>query len=247
MVYTFEVAVDSVESALTAQKAGANRIELCAGLAMGGITPSHSMIAVAHQYLNIPINVMIRPRRGDFLYSDIEFEIMQRDIDYTKSLNVNGVVLGILKSDGSVDIDRTRILIEQARPLKVTFHRAFDMTVDPFQALDNLMMLGVDTVLTSGQQDSAVMGLSLIADLIRRAGTDIKIMPGAGITPDNIRKIVEGSSTTEFHFSGKATVDSLMQYRQPNLPMSNADQLSEYQLIIADEATIRAIIRNVIG
>lgn len=247
MVYTFEVAVDSVESALTAQKAGANRIELCAGLAMGGITPSHSMIAVAHQHLNIPINVMIRPRRGDFLYSDIEFEIMQRDIDYAKSLNVNGVVLGILRADGSVDIDRTRILIEQARPLKVTFHRAFDMTVDPFQALDNLMMLGVDTVLTSGQQDSAVMGLSLIADLIRRAVTDIKIMPGAGITPDNIRKIVEGSSTTEFHFSGKATVDSLMQYRQPNLPMSNADQLSEYQLIIADEATIRAIIRNVIG
>ena len=230
MAYTFEVAVDSVESAVIAQSAGANRIELCAGLAIGGITPSHGMIAVARERLEIPVNVIIRPRRGDFLYSESEFEIMRRDIEYAKALNVNGVVIGILRADGAIDVDRTRILIEQARPLDVTFHRAFDMTNDPQKALDDLITLGVDTVLTSGQASSAEQGLPLITDLVTQAQGRMKIMPGAGINPTNIRKIVIDSGASEFHFSGKATIASGMQHRNDALAMGGADSLSEYQL-----------------
>jgi len=244
MSLVFEVAVDTIESALTAQECGAHRIELCAGLALGGITPSHGMIAVARERLQIPMNVIIRPRRGDFLYTEPEFEIMRRDIEYAKSLNVNGVVLGLLSADGTVDTVRTRILIEQARPLKVTFHRAFDMTSDPLQALDDLIQIGVDTVLTSGQQASAEQGLPLIEELVNQAGNRIQIMPGAGITPDNIRKVVDGSGANEFHFSGKATVDSSMTHHNKNLAMGGEGSLSEYELQVADEETIRAIIKN---
>ena len=244
MAYTFEVAVDSVESALTAQSAGANRIELCAGLAIGGITPSHGMIAVALERLEIPINVIIRPRRGDFLYSESEFDIMRRDIEYVKSLSVNGVVIGILRADGTVDVDRLRVLIEQARPLDVTFHRAFDMTVDPKKALDDLIALGVNTVLTSGQASSAERGLSLIADLVAQAQGRIKIMPGAGINPQNINNIVTKSRASDFHFSGKTLVESGMQYRNDKLAMGGGDNLSEYQLTLTDKDMIRAIITN---
>jgi len=244
MSYLFEVAVDSIESALIAQSAGANRIELCAGLAIGGITPSHGMIAVARERLEIPINVIIRPRRGDFLYSEAEFEMMRRDIEYAKSLAVNGVVIGLLRDDGTVDIDRTRILIEQARPLDVTFHRAFDMTTDPKQALDDLIALGVNTVLTSGQEATAELGLPLITELVKQAQGRINVMPGAEINPNNISIIVKQSGATEFHFSGKATIDSGMQYRNDKLAMGGGDSLSEYQLTVADANTIRAIIEN---
>ncbi len=242
--YMFEVAVDSIDSALIAQSAGANRIELCAGLAIGGITPSHGMVAVAQQQLEIPINVIIRPRRGDFLYSQSEFEMMQQDIAYAKSLNVNGVVIGMLQADGNIDIDRTRILIEQARPLDVTFHRAFDMAVDPVQALEDLIGLGVNMVLTSGQESSAKKGLPLIAKLVERANGRIKIMPGAGINPTNIRLVVEQSGASDFHFSGKAVVQSGMDYRNDKLAMGGGDNLSEYELTVADANTIREVIDN---
>lgn len=242
MAYVFEVAVGSIESALIAQSAGANRIELCAGLAIGGITPSYGMIAIARERLDIPMNVIIRPRRGDFLYSDVEFDMMQRDIAYAKSLGVNGVVVGMLKADGTIDVDRVRVLIEQAKPLRVTFHRAFDMTVDPLQALDDLIALGVDTVLTSGQEASAEKGLSLITTLVKHAQGRVSIMPGAGIDPSNIRDIVTMSGANEFHFSGKGTVNSPMQYRNNQLAMGGGDGLSEYQLSVADADTIRAVI-----
>lgn len=244
MSIKFEVAVDSIESALTAQDCGAHRIELCADLGIGGITPSHAMIAIAKQRLNILINVIIRPRRGDFLYTEMEFDIMRRDIDYVKSLGINGVVLGILQSDGHIDVERTRELIDLARPLEVTFHRAFDMTVDPHHALDSLIALGVDTLLTSGQQSTAEQGLPLIAELVKQANGRIRIMPGSGINPNNIKAIVEGSGATEFHFSGKTSVDSPMQYHNPNLSMGGKDVGSEYQRSYADADTIRAIIAN---
>lgn len=244
MAYTFEVAVDSVESALTAQSAGANRIELCAGLEIGGITPSYGMIHVARERLEIPINVIIRPRRGDFLYSESEFDMMRRDIAYAHSLAVNGVVIGILRADGSVDVDRTRVLIEQAHPLKVTFHRAFDMTSDPKQALEDLIALGVDTVLTSGQESSAEQGLPLLKQLVEQAQGRIKIMPGGGINPTNIRKIVTESGASNFHFSGKGIIESEMQFRNDKLAMGGGDSLSEYQLTVANEDTIRTIIEN---
>ncbi len=244
MSYLFEVAVDSLESALIAQSAGANRVELCAALSIGGITPSHGMVKLARQQLTVPINVIIRPRQGDFLYSQAEFEMMRHDIEYAKSLNVNGVVIGILRPDGYVDIDRTRILIEQARPLQVTFHRAFDMTADPYRALNDLIDLGVDTILTSGQQSTAKQGLDLIVELVKQADGRIKIMPGSGINPTNIKTIVTHSGASEFHFSGKTSQPSQMTYRNLNLSMGGQDDASEYDITIADEATIRAIIHN---
>lgn len=247
MAYTFEVAVDTIESALIAQEAGAHRIELCAGLAIGGITPSYGMIAVARERLTIPINVIIRPRRGDFLYDESDFDIMRQDIEYAKSQHVNGVVIGLLRADGTVDIDRTRILIEQARPLDVTFHRAFDMTDDPYKALDDLIALGVDTVLTSGQASSAEQGVSLIAGLGKQAQGRITIMPGAGINSKNIGDIVQKSGANAFHFSGKTTVRSGMQHQNTALAMGSADGLSEYQLTTADGDTIREIIANAEG
>jgi copper homeostasis protein len=244
MAYLFEVAVGSIESALIAQSAGANRIELCAGLAIGGITPSYGMIAVARERLDIPMNVIIRPRRGDFLYSDVEFDMMQRDIAYAKSLGVNGVVIGMLKADGTVDVERVRVLVEQAKPLHVTFHRAFDMAVDLMQALDDLIALDIDTVLTSGQESSAEKGLSLITALVKHAQGRVSIMPGAGINPSNIKDIVMMSGASEFHFSGKGTVNSQMQYRNNRLAMGGGDSLSEYQLSVADADTIRAVIEQ---
>lgn len=244
MTYTFEVAVDSIESALTAQDSGANRVELCADLGIGGITPSYGMIVVAKAQLHIPIHVIIRPRRGDFLYTEAEFEIMRRDIEYAKSVGVNGVVIGILQADGNIDIDRTRVLVELARPLSVTFHRAFDMALDPYQALDELMELGIDTLLTSGQQPTAEQGLPLIADLVKQSAGRITIMPGSGINPDNIRSIIDGSGADTFHFSGKLSVDSKMQYRNPNLSMGKKGVGSECPLHYAHADTIRAIIAH---
>ena len=244
MTYTFEVAVDSLESALIAQEYGAHRIELCADLGIGGITPSHGMIALAKEHLNIPINVIIRPRRGDFLYTEHEVDMMQRDIEYVKSLGLNGVVVGILLPDGQIDIDRTRIVVEFARPLEVTFHRAFDMSADPYRALDDLIDLRVDRLLTSGQQSTAEQGLPLIAELVEQADGRICIMPGSGINPTNIKKIVDESRATEFHFSAKKPYASSMQYHNPNLSMGGNEKGAEYQLHYAHADTIRAIIAN---
>lgn len=244
MIYTFEVAVDSLESAKIAEACGVHRIELCAALGIGGITPSHAMIALAKNRLECPFNVIIRPRRGDFLYTQTEFDIMCADIEYVKSVGANGVVLGLLRADGHIDVERTRELIDLARPLEVTFHRAFDMAIDPHQALDELISLGVDTLLTSGQRPTADQGLPLIADLVKQADGRIKIMPGSGINPSNIRAIVEGSSAKEFHFSGKKSVDSPMQYHNSGLSMGGKDVGSEYQRSYADADTIRAIIAN---
>lgn len=174
----FEACVDSVESALSAQEGGADRIELCADILEGGITPSAATIALASKFINIPIMVMIRPRGGDFCYSDLEFEEMKLDIEFAKQFNVAGVVLGILNENGTVDKKRTKILIDLVRPMQVTFHRAFDMARDPFEALDDLIELGIDRVLTSGQELTVVEGMETLKKLIDKAGDKIIILPG---------------------------------------------------------------------
>lgn len=242
--YLFEVAVDSIESALIAQENGAHRIELCADLGIGGITPSHGMIELARERLSIPVHVMIRPRRGDFLYTEPEYEIMRADIEFAKSVGVQGVVFGVLEPDGTIDTDRTRVLIEQARPMNITFHRAFDMTPDPHVALRDLLQLRVDRVLTSGQKQTAEDGLSMIAELVNSAGNDLIVMPGSGINPANIRHIITTCGAREFHFSAKKPADSPVQYRNPHLSMGGTDQPDEYSRAYADGETIRAIIAN---
>ena len=184
-----EVCVDSVESAVAAERGGADRVELCDNLLEGGTTPSGGAVETARALLGLKVHVMIRPRGGDFCYSPIEFDVMRRDVELAKRLGADGVVIGLLTEDATVDLERTRTLVELARPMSVTFHRAFDMARDPYQALEDLVSLGVDRVLTSGQEASVVEGLDLLAELVRRAGDRIVVMPGGGLAERNVAKV----------------------------------------------------------
>jgi copper homeostasis protein len=237
-----EVCVDSMASALAAQAGGAQRIELCASLFEGGVTPSAATIEVARQQLTIDINVMIRPRGGDFLYSDLEFAVMQRDIEIAKSIGVNGVVIGLLTAGGEVDQGRTKLLADLARPLSVTFHRAFDMVADPHRALDTLIDLGIDRVLTSGLETSALEGAETIAALIHQAGGRIIVMPGGGIHERNIAKIVKLTGATEVHMSGRTAQESQMRHRNSRISLGGTLQTPEYSRQVTSAARISASI-----
>ena len=198
------------------------------------------MIELAVERLNIPVHVMIRPRRGNFLYTGGEFEVMLRDIELVKSAGARGVVLGILLADGGLDTKRTGELIAAARPMNVTFHRASDMCRDPRAALADLIEMGVDTLLTSGQAPSAAEGLPLIVELVAWAAGRINIMPGAGIHPGNIARIAEATGARVFHFSAREVVDGPMLYRNACLTMG--DDISECERSVASAARIRRTI-----
>jgi len=240
-----EVCVDSVEAAIAAQEGGADRVELCANLLEGGTTPSAGTIQLARKSLSIDTNVMIRPRGGDFCYSDVEFEVMKRDIELAKRLDANGVVFGILNEDGLVDMDRTGTLVALARPLSVTFHRAFDMSRDPYEALEDLIRLGIDRILTSGHDLSALEGLDLITDLVQKAGDRIIVVPGGGITERNIKKIVEQSGVKEVHVAALVSVESRMRYRNTRCFMGGELRPPESTLTVTDPHRIRAFVRAV--
>lgn len=194
-----EICVDSVASAIAAQEGGAERVELCANLNEDGTTPSAGMIEVTRKNLSIGLQVMIRPRGGNFCYSAVEFEIMKKDIAVAKELGANGVVFGMLNPDGTIDAERTRELIEVARPLQVTFHRAFDVAAAPLRALETLIALRVDRLLTSGQARTAMEGLGLLAQLAQQAAGRISIMPASGINAENVRRILAASGVNEIH------------------------------------------------
>ena len=237
-----EACVDSVESALAAEAGGARRIELCDNLVEGGTTPSAATIAVACERLGIPVFVIVRPRGGDFLYSDLELEVMRRDIEQAKALGASGVVIGVLRADGTVDIERARPLVEAARPLGVTHHRAFDVTRDPAEALEAIIELGADRVLTSGQAPTALEGIGVIAAAVRQAAGRIGILPGAGIDGANARRIVEATGVQEIHVRGTSVRSSAMQYRNPRIDfggrLTAADELVE----VTDAGLIREIV-----
>jgi len=235
-----EVCVDSVESAMAAEKGGADRVELCDNLLEGGTTPSAGMIELARKYLNLGLQVIIRPRGGDFCYSDIEFDIMRHDIETATSLGANGVVIGILRPDGSIDADRTRTLIDLARPMNVTFHRAFDMARDPHQALEDLIELGVDRILTSGQAFSVLEGLDMIAELVRIARDRVIIMPGGGDERD-IRKVVSHCGVKEVHVIGPRVVPSEMEYRNHQVFMGGDLRPPEYHRLVTDPKKIESL------
>ncbi len=241
---TFEVCVDSIASAVAAEEGGADRVELCSDLLEGGLTPSAGMLAVARETLRIDIMVMIRARGGDFCYSDFEFWAMQKDIVAAREAGANGVVFGILGPDGDVDRERTAALIARARPLPVTFHRAFDMTRDPFEALETLVALGVDRVLTSGQEASVPEGVGLIAELVRRAAGRIIVMPGGGITERNVAKVVSETGVSEVHFGGGEAVESPMRFRNPRVFMGGTLRPPEYSLDIVKLEFVRRVIGN---
>lgn len=235
-----EVCVDSVESALGAQEGGADRVELCDNLMEGGTTPSSGSIEVARQLLKIGLQVIIRPRGGDFCYTPVEFDIMKRDIEAAKRLRADGVVIGLLKPDGSVDLDRTRELVALARPLNVTFHRAFDVCRDPYEALEQLAGLGVDRILTSGQEPSVVEGLDLIAELVKRAAGRVIIMPGGG-AERNIAKVVSVARVAEVHVTGFAPVESAMLHRNERVFMGGELRPPEYLRYVTQPEKIRAL------
>lgn len=222
MDYKIEICANSVASCLEAQKGGAYRVELCAGIPEGGTTPSYGEIAVARELLNIKLNIIIRPRGGDFLYSDVEHKTMLHDIEIAKKLGVDGVVIGCLKADGTIDMERNRELIAAAEGMSVTFHRAFDMCKNPFESLEQIIALGCDTLLTSGQQPTAIEGISLLSQLVEKAGDRIIIMPGSGVNEDNIAILADKTKAKEFHFSAREPIDSKMEYRNPDLKMGGA-------------------------
>ena len=234
-----EACVDSVEAAVAAQEGGADRVELCANLLEGGTTPSAGTIQLAREKLDIGLNVMIRPRGGDFCYSDAEFEVMKLDVQLAKKLGADGVVFGILKENGAVDTLRTGELLELARPLSVTFHRAFDMARDPYEAIKDLIGLGIDRILTSGQDLSALEGLDLIADLVRKAGDRIIVMPGGGITERNVKKIVVQSVAREVHVYAPMAVESRMKYRHTQCFMGGELRPPEFTLTVTDVDRIK--------
>lgn len=238
-----EICVDSVDSAFAAQKGGADRVELCDNLVEGGTTPSAGAIAVAREMLDIKLHVIIRPRGGDFLYSATEFDVMKRDIKTAKELGADGVVIGILLADGTIDRERTSELVELSRPMTVTFHRAFDMTRDPFEALDTLADLGVDRILTSGQEATADKGADLIRQLVERAADRITIMACGEIREANVRSIVEGTGVHEIHSTGFVTKESEMQFRNEPVYMGGADDPAEYSIKLTSTEKIAALRR----
>jgi len=230
-----EVCVDSPDAALTAQSCGADRIELCAGLDCGGITPSPGLLQLVRDKLALPLQVLIRPRAGDFCYTEREFETMLRDITYARQIGANGVVCGVLLPDGTIDVARTAMLVEAARPLSFTFHRAFDFARDPVQALESVVDTGADRLLTSGQSRSAILGIPLIRKLLARAKGRIIVMPGGGISSQNVHLLMEKTDATELHLSASKLAQGSMTYRKRGLSLNSSQGMDNRQRRIDPE------------
>jgi copper homeostasis protein len=220
MNYIIEIATTDFETTKAAVKGGADRIELCAALVEGGTTPSAGLMRICRENFTIPIFPIIRPRGGDFLYSDEEFGIMLADIMLAKELGCDGIVTGILKKDGRIDKKRTAQLVKAAYPMEVTFHRAFDRAIDPFASLEDIIDTGCTRLLTSGQQQGAVAGAELIGKLVKKANHRITIMPGSGVRKENIRQLAETTGATEFHSSLRSMAASEMEYIHPSFASS---------------------------
>ena len=233
-----EACVNSAVSAYEAQEGGANRVELCDNLLEGGTTPGAGTIRIARNLLQIDLFVMIRPRGADFLYNDQEFEIMKEDILVAKELGADGVVFGILLPDGRIDSERMKVLAGLARPMGITCHRAFDMTRHPLEAMEELITLGIDRILTSGQRENALAGAPLIRQLIQQASGRISIMPGNGVKEHNLHKIVKETGAAEFHIHLDKTVKTGMNFFNEKVKMGKPEQ-SEYDITITDRERVR--------
>ena len=240
-----EICANSVQSCIEAEAGGAKRVELCAALPEGGTTPSYGTVAITQKLVSkIDINVIIRPRGGDFLYTDVEIQTMSADIETAKRLNVHGVVFGCLTREGDLNVPLMKKLMETAKPLSVTCHRAFDVCRDPFLALEQLIELGVDRILTSGQQPDAVKGIPLIRELVRRADGRIIIMPGCGVRENNIAQIEAETGATEFHSSAGSVIHSQMLFLNENVPMGNSIITSEFETVQTDRNRVANLVNN---
>jgi copper homeostasis protein len=235
-----EMAAHNIEAALAAEAGGADRVELFSNHLEGGVTPSEGAIAVVRERVSIGLHVMIRPRGGDFCYSDREIEAMHRDIAVAKRLGANGVALGIVNPDGGVDVKRTRELISSALPLSVTFHRSIDACKNLPEALLALISCGVDRVLTSGGMPNAVDGIESIANLVNIAGDRIKVMAGGRVRPHNIRRIVQETGVLEVHAGLRSVVPGPMLFR--NQAISSDSELSSYERVVVQEADVRHLV-----
>lgn len=236
-----EICVENIDGLLAAQKGGADRVELCASLVEGGITPSFGMVKQALKLATVPFFTIIRPRGGDFLYSAAEFASMLDDAASLRDLGAPGVVSGFLTADARIDEARMKALVAHAGSMKVTCHRAFDMTADPFEALEALIRCGVHRVLTSGQRDTALEGAELLRSLVERAGDRIVVMGCGRLNVSTIGEVRRRTGLKEMHFSSPSRVESAMAYRNPNVRMgASADR--EYHLTVTDPDAVRATI-----
>jgi copper homeostasis protein len=240
-----EICLSGVASAVEAERGGADRVELCENLRDGGVTPSYGTIAAARARLGIGLMVIIRPRGGDFVYGELELEVIEHDIRAVKSLGADGVVLGLLDREGRIDTARTRRLVDLARPLSVTFHRAFDFARDADEALDDLIALGVDRVLTSGQEATAPAGALRIAELIRRARDRIVILPGGGVSIDNCAALVAATGAREVHL-GSSTQELI---EVPGSTLSRValgpgGQMADDRILRTSAAKVRSVVTS---
>ena len=240
-----EICAGSVESAIAARDGGALRIELCAALEVGGVTPSAGMIAQARKVKGLTLNVIIRPRGGDFLYNEHEIACMEQDIHTCKQLGVDGVVIGALTANGDIDTTTCKRLIAAADGMSITFHRAFDMCRDSQKALEELIAIGCHRVLTSGQAATAQAGIPLLKELVEQAAGRIIIMPGCGVSSANAAAILQATGATEIHASARRSVGSGMLFRHSGVSMGNSDS-DEYARKETDINEVKAIVNSII-
>ena len=238
-----EIAAHCIESALAAQAGGADRVELFSNPFEGGVTPSEGLIAGARRALNIPLHVMIRPRGGDFHYSNHELEVMRNDIAVAQRLGANGVVFGLVNVDGMVDVVRTRELVNLAKPLAVTFHRAFDLCRDLHRAFEDVISCGADRVLTSGGEETALKGIPVLAKLVDIAACRIGIAAAGGIRPENAQQIVRQTGVQEVHAGLRSRLSSPMRFRNEKVRFGTAQQ-SEYERMVVTEQDIRQFVQQ---
>lgn len=225
--HLLEVCVDSVESAIRAVEGGADRLELCSNLIIGGTTPSTALFEAIRKRCNIKIHVLIRPRFGDFNYSEYEFEVIKNEVKLFKALGADGIVIGMLKIDGTLDYEHMKELIKIAEGMSITLHRAFDVCVDPYEALEQAVCLGVHTILTSGQKNNALAGKEVIKKLVEQADQRIDILVGSGVSANIIEEIYETTGATSYHMSGKVEKESAMLYKKQGVNMG-LEALSEF-------------------
>lgn len=243
--YLFEVCTNSVESCIAAQEGGANRVELCAGIPEGGTTPSYGEIAMAREVLTTTrLHVIIRPRGGDFLYSPIEIKTMLKDIEMARRLGADGVVFGCLTANGEIDVPVMEQLMEASEGLSVTFHRAFDVCRDASKALEQIINLGCDRILTSGQQATAELGIPLLKELRERAKGRITLLAGCGVNEKNICRIAKETGIQEFHFSARESIKSGMAYKNEVVSMGGTVHISEYERNVTTVKRVKDTIGN---
>lgn len=238
MGYTLECCVDSVESAIAAKKGGADRLELCSALVIGGLSPSQALYRKIREQADIPIRVLLRPRFGDFCYTDYEHEILKEEVRSFRKLGADGIVIGTMKPDGTLNLEQMKELMEEAQGMTVTLHRAFDMCQDPFQTLEEAKRIGIHTILTSGQKNVCTEGMDLLKELVEQAQGKTEILVGGGVDASVLPVLAEKTKAKAYHMSGKISMESEMRYRKQDVSMGVAS-VSEYEIWRTSEKRIR--------